>query len=198
MKFFYQIKTFQWMKWRGAGFSFPEIMITLGLMVLLAGIASPVYLGYKHDSIINKMIEDSSAVRRKIDMCFRYAELHDCVDTNKDGNCDHTERFNARWEACTGPSVAKGMVKLGLIPCLGSSGAMNVSSACNNLQVGSNLLCVTLEYKGQQGCVRYDASGKDFTVCVDPEDPNKDTRCAATCDPKKGYKCSGGLLCVCA
>lgn len=198
MKFLYQMKNFQWMKWHSPGFSFAEVMITLGLMVLLGTIAVPVYLDYKQDSILNKMIEDSSAVKKKVDMCFRYAELHDCIDTDKDGNCDHTERLNARWKSCTESNAAKGMVKLGLIPCLGSGGAMNVSAACNKLQVSGKVLCVTLEYKKQQGCVRYDASGKDFTVCTNPEDPKRDTRCVATCDPKKGYKCSSGLQCVCA
>ena len=208
MKYLYQTKWPQWIKRPRRGFSFTEVITTVGIMGLLAAIATPMYLGYRQDALINKMKTDSNTVRNKIAMCFKYAELHDCVDANSDGNCDLTERSNARWEACypsSGPdaNISGRMKKLGLIPC--SGGAMAVSTACDNLQgnASSKLLCVTLQWKEQQACVRYDASGSQFKVCADPEDPaNLDTtnpnRCDATCDPKKGYKCDGSLQCVCA
>ena len=199
MKYLYQTKWPQWIR-QGRGFSFTEVITTVGIMGLLAAIATPMYLGYRHDALINKMKADSSTVRNKIAMCFKYAELHDCVDANSDGNCDLTERSDARWEAChpsSGPdaNISGRMKKLGLIPC--SGGAMAVSTACDNLQgnASSKLLCVTLEWKEQQACVRYDASGNQFAICADPEDPGS---CSTGCDPKKGYKCDGSLQCVCA
>ena len=202
------------MKRLGPGFSFTEIMVALGLMVLLGTIAVPSYLGYKQDSILNQMIENASAVKNKIDMCFRYAELHDCV-----GDCSLNTRLEARWNACTKkPSsplpisdtkrAAEAMVQLGLIPCLGSGGAMSVSSACDKVEVVGKVLCITSEYKKQQGCVRYDANTKEFTVCVNPpEDKTKvpkdenpiNLNCNKTgCDLKKGYKCDGTPDCICA
>ena len=206
MKFFYQIKNLQGMKWRSPGFSFPETIVALGLMGLLASIAAPIYMDYKQDSVINKMIEDAGAVRRKIDMCFRYAELHDCVDDDGNGNCESAEREKARWEACTkktgssAPNKADAMVKLGLIPC--SGGAMAVSTSCDEVKLGGSKICVTLNYKKQKGCVLYDAKTRDFTVCVDPDpdaaiDKNKGT-CPTTCDRKKGYECDGTPKCACA
>ena len=186
MKYHYRTKWPQWIR-RGQGFSFTEVITTVGIMGLLAAIAAPMYLEYRHDALINKMKADSGTVKNKIAMCFKYAELHDCIDADNSGNCDHTERFNARWGECND------MVKLGLIPCAG--GSMAVSTACDDLSSGSNILCVTLKWKEQQACVRYDAPNNNFTVCADPDDPGS---CSTGCDPKKGYKCDGSFQCVCA
>lgn len=192
MKYLYQTKWPQWIR-RGRGFSFTEVITAVGIMGLLAAVATPMYLEYKHDSLINRMKTDSGAVRNKIAMCFKYAELHDCDD----GNCDHTERLNARWETCypSTDSNAGRMKKLGLIPCWG--GSMSLSTACDHLRgnASSKLLCVTLKWKEQQACVRYEAPNNKFTVCVDPEDPGS---CHTGCDPEKGYTCNSSLQCVCA
>ncbi|MCY4513381.1 MAG: hypothetical protein OXB86_06810 [Bdellovibrionales bacterium] len=179
--------------WPIGGFSITELITAVGLMGLLTSIAVPFYLEYRHSAVIDKMMADSNAVKRKISLCFKYAELHDCVDPNDDKNCDPTERFNARWDACYA-SGNPGMVKLGLIPC---TGAQSISSACDTLQGNSSskVMCVTLKWKEQHGCVRYDANSNQFTVCVDPEKPGS---CLTTCQPKKGYKCDGSLQCVCA
>ena len=180
---------------RVLGFSLTEMMVALGLMVLLTGIATPVYLEYRHKAVIDKMMANSNTAKKKISTCFKYAELHDCVDTDNDGNCDADERFNARWDSCYAAGNA-GLLKLGMIPCIGG-GAINVSSACETLQgdAANNVLCVTLKWKKQQGCVRYDAKSEEFTVCVDAEKPGG---CLTTCDIKKGYKCDGSFKCVCA
>lgn len=180
---------------RAFGFSLTEMLTALGLMVLLTGIATPVYMEYRHKAVIDKMTANASSAAKKISTCFKYAELSDCVDPNNDGNCDANERFQARWGACYAGGNA-GLLKLGLIPCAGT-GAVSVSSACETLEgdTTNNVLCVTLKWRKQQGCVRYDATSNEFTVCVDAEKPGN---CLTTCDIKKGYKCNASFQCVCA
>ena len=183
-----QIKRVLGMKWRGTGFSLTEMMATVALMGVIAGIASVSYVEYIHTATINQVKADSHTVKGKINTCFKYAGLYKSAIADQFNECQTIKQ-------------------LGLMPCIKQLGQtpMNVSTACDELSIdsGSQILCVTLKWKKQNGCVRYDPSAKTlnriFIVCVDPEDPERDTvKCSGTCDPKKGYECSSGYQCVCA